>query len=736
MRRARGVDVALAGAVLVALAGYPLPSEASPSEADPSAVGPTAASAPVVNPPEAEPLAIHEAEGLRLRIWLEPADGHGELARNGQATLRISVHSAADDSLLPAPLPAAWLDRLANNAASTATENAAESTTESANKSAADIAVDIAADDVATAGANGPGPARQPDAADCRARIGAWLGGSLTERPWRDLAGYQVLLLNGDASLSILDPSVNFAGKTSLKSVVQLPSAGFDWDLTPRHDRLFVTLPETRQLAVIDLAGAMPSAPTRLLAVPGSPGRVAVQPDARLAWVGVPKPAPRRTNTGVQPGEGGVWLVDVAEPDRQAWVSTGDGHHEFAFDPDGLALVTNRDSGTVSFVDGRRALEVRRIAIGGVPIATTFDARERRFIVAEASEGGLHRFDHDGRPRDVLAVEPGLGPIRIAPGGRWLFALNPSRHLVQVVDLSTWQLSHTIPVGGRPFQLAFSTGYAYVRALDREDVTMIRLASLTGQPLVQRFTAGEQRPGDAAALPIASQFAPLPDDSGVFVLSPADNVLYTYMQGMNAPMAGVSPRGHPLRAVRVARQGLLEIERGVYEARVTLPSSPRALVALATSQPATRHCLNVGLAEAGPAQPTRRPTRIDWQAAEAGGRRVALMLEGDAARQWPRSLALRAFAPGGGQRSLTAERGGVGEVGKGAAGLSAAGAGADAQADDTGTSEAGISTRVRYEISLSGLPAGSYYLHLVPTQDGLVSSSLARQYTSVTVDED
>lgn len=687
MKRGRGAVAALAGVVLVALAGSPrLPAASPPATSQP---GTNQAKAPAGTPDPGPPTAIHEAEGLRLRLWLEPADGLDELTRNGQARLRVSVHAAADDSRLPGPLPAAWLDRLPASAAKSS-ETASIS---------------------ASTGSAVPRP--QAAAADCRARIGTLLGGSLTERPWRDLAGYQVLLLNGDASLSILDPTVNFAGKTSLKSVVQLPSVGFDWDLTPRHDQLFVTLPESRQLAIIDLTGPMPSAPSRLLAVPGSPGRVAVQPDARLVWVGVPRPTPKRTNTGVQPGEGGVWLVDVAEPDRQAWVGTGDGHHEFAFDPDGFGLVTNRDSGTVSFVDGRRALEIRRIAIGGVPIAAAFDARERRFIVAEASKGGLHRFDHDGQPRDVLALEPGLGPIRMAPGGRWLFAVNPSRDLIQIVDLSTWQLAHTIPVSGRPFELAFSTGYAYVRALDREDVTMIRLASLSGQPLVQRFTAGEQRPGDAAGLPIASQFAPLPDDSGVFVLSPADNVLYTYMQGMNAPMAGVSPRGHPLRAVRVARQGLLEIERGVYEARVALPSSPRALIALATSQPATRYCLEVDLAEAAQALAGRLPTRIDWQAGEAGDRRVGLVLEGDAARPWPRELALRAFAPGRGQRSLTAER-----------------------ASHFEAAEAGTATRVRYDVSLGGLPAGSYYLHLIPTEDGLISSALARQYTSVVVDEE
>jgi len=617
--------------------------------------------------PEAPPTRVIERDGLRLRVWLQPRAGAaGELRQGQPATLRVALSSALDDTPLALPPPGAWLDR-------------------------------------ATAAA-------KLDDAACTGRIGSYLGGSFTERPWRDLSGYQVLLLNGDASISVLDPQTNFAGKTSLRGVIPLPGAGFDWDLSPAHDQLFVSMPATRQVAMVDMATL---AAPRLLDAPGSPGRVRVHPSGRQLWVGVPQPAPRKSNTAVQPAEGGVWLVSRADPSRHAWVATGDGHHEFAFDPDGLAAVTNRDSGSVSFVDGATALERRRVTIGGAPISAAFDARARLFIVAEARAGVLQRFDHGGQPLDRLELAPGIGPMATSPDGRWLLVLNPAANLVHVVDLAAWRRVHDLPVPGRPFQLAYSGAYAYVRALDSDDVTMLQLASLGAAPLVQRFSAGEKRPADAPDLPIAAQFAPLPDDNGVFVLSPPDGTLYTYMQGMNAPMSGISPRGHPLRAVRVARQGLLEISRGVFEAQLVLPDSPGLLLALAMQgPPAARHCIGLALAPDGAAAAQASvPTRVSWRIHGSAGtaKQVEVTLEGDAAKPWPQALPLWVFRTGGGRAALRAERTAL-------------------------TALEGGAVRVVYAASAADLRPGAYYVHLQAAPGGVVPATLARQFASFDIE--
>lgn len=623
-----------------------------------SAGGPSAQAA------GATPLATVERDGVRLRVWLQPGAGQAQLQSQKAATLRVAVSSTLDDAPLPGLQPGAWVDRLDGAA---------------------------------------------PDGAACARRVGGYLSRGLTERPWRDLTGYHVLLLNGDASISVLDPRTNFAGKSSLRTVVPLPGNGFDWDLSPAHDRLFVSVPATQQVVVVDMATL--DQPL-LLKAPGSPGRVRLHPAGGQVWVGVPQPAPRRSNTGVQPGEGGVWLLDANDPTRHAWVATGNGHHEFAFDPDGLTLVTNRDAGTVSFVDGTLALERRRANTGGVPIAAAFDTRARQFIVAEAREGALLRFDHTGRAIDRLSLSPGLGPMAVSPDGRWLLVLNPAGHRVHVVDLLAWRQAHDIAVGGRPFQLEFSSAFAYVRALDREDVTMVQLASLAGTPLVQRFTAGEKRPADAPELPLASQMSVLPDDTGVFVLSPQDGTLYTYMQGMNAPMGGISPRGHPLRAVRVARQGLLPVGRGIYEARVTMPHAPAVMLALATDRPSTRHCLRVALAPNDAEHVARPTTRIEWQVSgdAQSGRSVGLTLDGDAALAWPPSLKVWVFQPGGARVALLAERTGL-------------------QALDAATGRAVYAARV------ADLPPGAYYAHVSPTSDGVVTPALARQFASFEIAE-
>ncbi len=619
--------------------------------------------------PADEPLARIERDGMRMQVWLRAEQPGQPLRQGGRARLTVTLHSALDGTPLAGVTPGAWLDRL-----------------------------------------NGA----LPEAQACNRRIGGYVSRGLTERAWLDLTGYHVLLLNGDGGISVLDPQTNFAGKTSLRSVIALPAAGFDWDLQARQNNLYVSVPQTRQIAVADL-GTL-AAPT-LLAVPGSPGRLRVHPSGRQVWVGVPQAAPPRSNTGVQPGEGGVFVVSSDAPHEGRWVATGNGHHELAFDPDGLAAVTNRDSGSISFVDPQSLIERRRVPIDGTPLSVVFEPRARVFIVADARSGKLLRFDHTGQPLGhALPLAPGIGPMALAPGGRWLLVLNSAANTVHVVDPASWQPAQDIAIAGRPFQLEFTSQYAYVRALDREDVSMIHLPSIgAGDARVQRFAAGERRPGETPDLPIALQIAALPDDSGVFALSPGDGAVYTYMQGMNAPMSSASPRGHPLRAVRVARQGLLEVERGVFEAMLTLPESADAMLALATDRPRARHCLRAALAPAPQAAEQAIATRLTWNVgtADAGAPQIEAVLEGDARRRWPGSLMLWVFQPGGGRQALIAPRASGEPV------ADAAGAG---------------SARVVYRVQPPALRPGAWYVHAPATGDGIVTPAHARQYASFVVE--
>ena len=63
----------------------------------------------------------------------------------------------------------------------------------------------------------------------CGQRIGRYLSGNLVNRPLLDLTGYFVLTMDAEPSVSVLDPSVSFSGRSSLYSAMKLDGKGFDW---------------------------------------------------------------------------------------------------------------------------------------------------------------------------------------------------------------------------------------------------------------------------------------------------------------------------------------------------------------------------------------------------------------------------------------------------------------------------------------------------------------------------
>lgn len=621
-----------------------------------------------------------QAEGVRLKVELRGLGAIMQPVQGGKARLRVEVQSSADGAPLLGIEPLGWLDPLDGDA---------------------------------------------PQDAACSRRIGSFASSAFTDRAWRDLTGYNVLVLNAqEGGISVLDPRTNFAGKTSLKATVPLPAAGLDWDLSARQDRLYVSVPQTRQLAVADLSTL---APPQLVTLPGSPARVRVHPGGEQVWVGVPRLHTPRTNTGVHPGEGGVSVLTTRDPNQSRWLATGDGHKEFAFDPDGMVAVTNRDSGSVVFVDPQSLSIERRVAVQGAPIAVVFVPREARFVVAEARRGALLRFDARGREIGVpLVLTPGLGPMSLSPDGRWLLVLNPAAGRVHAVDLQRWAQAVEIGVPGRPFQLTWTREYAYVRSLDREDVHMIHWPSLgeSGQARVQRFVAGEKPPGATPDLPLASQMSALPDGTGVFVASPADAAVYTYVQGMNAPMSSATPRGHPLRAVLAARQGLLEVAPGVYEAEVQLPRSGQALLALATDRPRTRHCLPIELAAGDATGSAPRPSarRLSWNiaAGRAGATtRIEAEIAGVTVRDAPEEIQFWVFQPGAARRAVVARR-------------EHEPLAIDLAAERSASTGAQLS-KVVYRAITRLHSAGAYYVHVHAPPQGVVSAAMARQYGSFEV---
>ncbi|MBI2876159.1 MAG: cytochrome D1 [Candidatus Tectomicrobia bacterium] len=420
----------------------------------------------------------------------------------------------------------------------------------------------------------------------CKDRVGIYLKGSVGIRPMIDLNSYFILVMNRDATLSVIDPIVGITGKTRLYAQVILKRPGADWAKSRDDKRLFVTLPRAEEVAVVDtgtfkLIG--------YVAAGKNPVRIAMQPDQKYLWVG---------NDSPKEGESGVTAIEVDRLAVAARIPTGRGHHEIAFTEDSrYAFVSNRDSGTVSVIDVPQLQLVKELRLGAQPISLAFSRLSQALYVADAQEGIIAVVD--GRRHEVLAripARPGLGPLRFAEEGRWGLAVNPHQDEVYVIDASTNRLAHTLSVGAKPYQVSFSRAFAYVRSLGTERVQMVNLLELgKGRtPPVTSFAAGTGAPEKAPELGLADAIVPAPGEAAVLVVNPADNTVYYYMEGMNAPMGNFrNYGGHSPRAVGVVDRALKEKEPGVYAARLQIPSAGTYDVAFLLDSPRILHCFSL-----------------------------------------------------------------------------------------------------------------------------------------------
>jgi YVTN family beta-propeller protein len=422
----------------------------------------------------------------------------------------------------------------------------------------------------------------------CKDKVALYLQGSVGIRPMVDLNSYYLLVLNQDASVSVIDPVVSMTGSTSLFATVVLKRPAADWAKGADQKRLYLSLPRAGEVAVVDaetfkVVGGIPAGE--------EPMRLVLQPDGRRLWVG---------DDARAAGKGGVTVIDTESSQVVATIPTGGGHHEIALAGDRVAFVTNREAGTVTAIDARTLVKVKDIPTGPLPIAVAYSALSRSVYVADGKSGVVVVIDPE-RLEVVARIDtkPGLGPLRFTQDGRWGFVVNPSAKTVFVLDASENRLLHSIPMEGQPYQVTFTRGFAYFRLLDSEQVKMVNLLSLGAdrKPIVQGFGAGTGAPKLAGDLSAADSIAQAATEAAVFVVNPADSNTYFYMEGMNAPMGSFGGYGHAARAVAVVDRSLKEVEPGVYSGKVRVPVAGQYDVAFLLDNPRVLHCFSTQAGE-------------------------------------------------------------------------------------------------------------------------------------------
>ncbi|KAB0495597.1 YncE family protein [Pseudomonas vancouverensis] len=483
-----------------------------------------------------------EREGLSVAFSVKPLASDGVLREGEFADVQFRVTDKASGQPLSGVAPGAWIDP----------ETVSADQAQGRDKS-------------------------------CKSRVGTFLRSNIGARPLLDLNSYFLLVMNRDASVSVVDPSVSVGGITSTLTRIDLKQPPMDWVTTRDNKQVFVSMPKAGEVALIDSAQFKV---TQTLTAGSNPVRVALQPDERLLWVG----------NNAKGEASGVTVIDTGSLKTLKFLPTGAGHHEIAFSKDSrFAFVTNRDDGTLSIVDIASLTISKQLKTGSHPLSVAYSPLSGAAYVADGKDGTVTVVDGASQSvRRVIQLKQGLGPMGFSADGRFGIVLNTLENQAAVIDTANDASIHELDVSAEPYQVSFTKAYAYVRGLASAKVTMINLASLGEghKPIIQGFEAGPQAPRMAGDLPLASSLAVSKDDNAVFVVNPVDNTTYFYAEGMNAPMSGYPNRGQVARAAMVIDRSLREVEPGLYSSRVRLPAAGRFDVAFLLNQPNIIHCFS------------------------------------------------------------------------------------------------------------------------------------------------
>lgn len=450
---------------------------------------------------------------------------------------------------------------------------------------------------------------------ECERRIGALNESGMMVKhgqislatPVEDLNGHVVAVLARQPAVAVIDPLKGF-GRTKLLAAVPLPAPGWDWASTPDDRLLFVSIPDSGKLAVIDTHDWKLRA---LIPAGARPTRVVMAPGGRRVWV---------SDEGRAPG---FTVIDVERLAVAGHVPAGAGPHALAFTGDGRALITSRGVGTLTVADAATGTITAVIDTGDRPADVAWSPLLRQAFVANEGDGFVAVVDPArGALVGRIRFAPGITSIRFAPaaedahammghggeemaptpGGRLAFVLNPRAGTLDLYDAVTRRSLRSLSGAAQADQVAFTASFAYVRAAGSPQVAMIPLADPTtgATGAHDAFPAGDLAPGavgDSLGEVLVAQ--PGMHDA-VYVANPAEKMVYSYhyMEGMPVPHGGLTTYDFVPRAIRTVSRRLRETEPGVYTATVRLEDAGNYDLVLRSANPHVVGCYAFSVAAA------------------------------------------------------------------------------------------------------------------------------------------
>ncbi|NKC10694.1 MAG: cytochrome D1 [Gammaproteobacteria bacterium] len=439
----------------------------------------------------------------------------------------------------------------------------------------------------------------EQDAQTCQAKVEQFVAGSLYAQAEIDLNVYYVLALNKDPSISVVDPLFGF-GNSKLLTLVPLESPGSDWAMTADRDRLFVAMPQTGQVAVVDTDNWRVR---HNLELAGRPDRVFIQPDQKYLWVANTSPdgisAENISAKNISAKKiSSVTVFDVQTLQQAARIRTGAGSHEIVFrDDNRFAFISNAASNTLSVIDIHSLSLTAQIEVGERPVSLAYSPLSQSVVVAAQGDGTVTVVDA-GRhvPVASIAAKPGLVQARFAPDDRFAFIANPAANEVYIFDAVLNRIVQVAQVGSGPDQVAFSDELAFIRQRDSEIIWMAALDQI-GQPekplsLID-FPGGQSAFSQTLGAGAAPTIVQAPGANAVLVANPQDRAIYFYKEGMAAPMGHFSNYRRIPTAVMALDRSLKEVAPGSYETLTRLRRPGQYSLAFYLDSPLRVHCFDV-----------------------------------------------------------------------------------------------------------------------------------------------
>ncbi|HEU4387574.1 MAG TPA: cytochrome D1 domain-containing protein [Blastocatellia bacterium] len=407
---------------------------------------------------------------------------------------------------------------------------------------------------------------RQTTGKDCREKVQAFLQGSLAARPAVDLNSYYVLAMNREATISVIDPLLGY-GTTKLLTLIFLNNPGEDWTQSKDGKRIYVTMPASNQVAVVDTVSFKVTAN---ITTGLKPSRIALQNDQRYVWVGC---------AGLREAghAAGVSVIDTTTNAVASSIQTGPGNHDIVFSADDrFAFVTNSADGTVSVIDVPTLTLVKNLKIGNTAASIAYSNLSNSVYVSDETSGVVTVID--ARLHEVVSTikfAPGIGAVRFAPNGRVGVVLNSRANTASAFDAATNRLIQRFEVEPGPDQVSFTAGYAYIRSMRSDHVSMIPIAGLekTASVEVARIPGGQASPERSGLSGLAHAIVPAPEGGAVLIANPTDKMIYYYSEGMAAPMGSFQNYKREPLAISVVDRSLRQSAPGVYSVMVRLPEA-------------------------------------------------------------------------------------------------------------------------------------------------------------------